>query len=129
MTSYCPYLSTYDIIITLQIFSRLYFHHAGMTLPGGIWKGSAGAKCAEDGCRSVGFDMFLRWSQGNCLRWFSDVVCLRWFCLICIFSEKETSFNGLISAVNLVISVKFGRGSSSSWPVDCPRIGLYGCQK
>ena len=36
MTSYCPYLSTEDIIFTLQIFSRLYFHHAGMTLPGGV---------------------------------------------------------------------------------------------
>ena len=31
MTSYCQYLSTKDILFTLQIFSKLYFHHAGMT--------------------------------------------------------------------------------------------------
>ena len=95
-----------------------------MTLPGGIWKRSAGAKCAEDGCRSVGFDMFLRWSQESGLRWFSMVLCHRWFCLICVFSEKETCLIGLISGVCSVISVKFGRVSSSSWLVDCPQIGL-----
>ena len=42
MTSYCPYLSTSDILFTLQIFSRLYFHHAGMTLPGGFGRGAQG---------------------------------------------------------------------------------------
>ena len=61
MTSSCPSLSTEDIVFILQIFNRLYFHHAGMTLPGeGFWTESAGAKCAEDGCPSVGFDYFLR---------------------------------------------------------------------
>ena len=34
MAPYCPNVSTYDITFTLQIYSKLHFHHAGMTLPG-----------------------------------------------------------------------------------------------
>ena len=48
MTSYCPYLSTQDIKFTLQIFSRLYFHHAGMTIANTFQRGDGERRQPEE---------------------------------------------------------------------------------